>query len=150
MEVFYTFTWAPRPRHPATRPERAPRTDRAPRPDRAPRRDAAAAVPADGSTPVVGDAAPVDAKPDGARRDRRNDRPNSGGADKGGFKGKPKFDGNRGDRNDRGGKPGNFPPRGKDQGEKGQKTYETRPPRVEKPIDPDNPFAVLAALKLKP
>ena len=29
------------------------------------------------------------------------------------------------------------------------KAFEARPPRVEKPIDPDNPFAALLALKGK-
>ncbi|MGB3876534.1 MAG: hypothetical protein WA980_11850, partial [Shinella zoogloeoides] len=40
----------------------------------------------------------------------------------------------RGERNDRGGKPQ-------------QAKFEARPPRKEKPIDPDSPFAKLAALK---
>ena len=40
----------------------------------------------------------------------------------------------RPDRNDRGGKPQ-------------QAKFEARPPRKEKPIDPDSPFAKLAALK---
>ena len=31
----------------------------------------------------------------------------------------------------------------------GAKTFEARPPRTEKPIDPDNPFAALLALKGK-
>jgi ATP-dependent RNA helicase SUPV3L1/SUV3 len=31
----------------------------------------------------------------------------------------------------------------------GAKVYEARPPRKEKPIDPDNPFAALMALKDK-
>ena len=30
-----------------------------------------------------------------------------------------------------------------------QKSFEARPPRAEKPIDPDNPFAALLALKGK-
>ena len=62
--------------------------------------------------------------------------------------------GKRNDRGDRGGKPnhkgGDKKPYDKprDRSE-GTKTFEARPPRVEKPIDPDNPFAVLAALKSK-
>ena len=47
--------------------------------------------------------------------------------------------------------------KGKNKGKPGQgreadkpsKVFEARAPRYEKPIDPDNPFAVLAALKAK-
>ncbi|MFN3577106.1 MAG: helicase, partial [Tabrizicola sp.] len=100
MEVFYTFTWAPKPRH--QRPERkeggAPRGDR-PRGDR----------------------------PQGDRPKQDGDR--------------PKHDRPKGDRpHAKGGKP----PR-----EDRQKSYEARPPRQEKPIDPDSPFAALLALKGK-
>lgn len=70
----------------------------------------------------------------GERRDGgRGGRPDQG---KGGRDGKPQG-GNRpdrGDRNERGGKPQ-------------QAKFEARPPRKEKPIDPDSPFAKLAALK---
>ncbi|MBB3946415.1 ATP-dependent RNA helicase SUPV3L1/SUV3 [Rhizobium skierniewicense] len=68
-----------------------------------------------------------DRKRDGGRPDRnnsnRNDRP-----DRGERKDRP-------DRNDRGGKP------------QGQQRFEAKPPRKEKPVDPDSPFAKLAALK---
>jgi ATP-dependent RNA helicase SUPV3L1/SUV3 len=58
---------------------------------------------------------------------------------------------------ERRGKPGGKPggerrgkPKGKrDEHQGGGKSFEARPPRREKPIDPDNPFAVLAALKGK-
>ncbi len=61
---------------------------------------------------------------DSPKGDRpKGDRP-KGDRPKGDFKGKP----NRDDR---------------------QKSYEARPPRAEKPIDPDNPFAALLALKGK-
>jgi ATP-dependent RNA helicase SUPV3L1/SUV3 len=60
---------------------------------------------------------------DRPRREGQGDRP-KGDRPKGDFKGKP----NRDDR---------------------QKSYEARPPRAEKPIDPDNPFAALLALKGK-
>ena len=55
---------------------------------------------------------------------------------------RPKHDRPKGDRRDdrKGGKP----PR-----EERQKSFEARPPRPEKPIDPDNPFAALLALKGK-
>jgi ATP-dependent RNA helicase SUPV3L1/SUV3 len=66
--------------------------------------------------------------------------------------GKPRRDaggpgGNRGDRP----KGGKGKPKGKGgpKGDKGPKTFESRPPKKDKPIDPDNPFAVLAALKNK-
>ena len=58
--------------------------------------------------------------------------------------------GGQGDRTGDHGDRGNGGPRGKG-GPKGKpepvRNYEARPPRAEKPIDPDNPFAVLAALK---
>ena len=60
-------------------------------------------------------------------RGKRHD----GGKSEGG----PRQDrGDRHDRHDRGGKPG-------------QGKFEARPPRREKPVDPDSPFAKLAALK---
>jgi ATP-dependent RNA helicase SUPV3L1/SUV3 len=139
MEAFYTFTWAPKPR--PARVERPARPERAPRPDR-PRRDAAAAQPAPDAPAVEGAAeVPKPPRPEGERRDRRP----KDGERREGYKGKPKGDEPRGDRGDRG-KGG--PRKDRDDG-KGQKTYEARPPRVEKPIDPDNPFAVLAALRLR-
>ncbi len=108
MEVFYTFTWAPKPRH--QRPERG--GERGPRPERkegAPRGDRPQGDRPKGDRP----------KGDRPKGDRpKGDRP------KGDFKGKPQ-------RDDR------------------QKSYEARPPRPEKPIDPDNPFAALLALKGK-
>lgn len=39
--------------------------------------------------------------------------------------------------------------KGKPQRDERQKSFEARPPRAEKPIDPDNPFAALLALKGK-
>ncbi len=95
MEVFYTFTWAPRPR--------APRGDRgAERADRGPRRDGA-----EGGKRREGG----EGKPRGDRKDNK-------------FGGKPKG---------KGGKPGGKP--------EGQRQFEARPPKKDKPIDPDNPFA---------
>jgi ATP-dependent RNA helicase SUPV3L1/SUV3 len=58
-----------------------------------------------------------------ARSDNRKPYPKAGGRDGGKYEG---------------GKPEAKP----------QRSFEARPPRVEKPVDPDNPFAVLAALKL--
>ncbi|KFE36706.1 helicase-related protein [Thioclava atlantica] len=86
-ELFYTFTWAPRPRG-GNRPRR-------------------------------------DAKPGGDRGDRGERGERKGGGKPQGKKGK------------KGGKP------------QGPRNFEARPPRKEKPVDPDNPFAVLAALKDK-
>ena len=103
MEVFYSFTWAPRPRGGQG--------------DRGNRRDG----------------------------NREGGERKQGGAPRG-----DKPAGNRGERKQGGGKP-----RGKDgkDGRKGktENTYhfEARPPKKEKPIDPDNPFAVLMALKDK-
>jgi ATP-dependent RNA helicase SUPV3L1/SUV3 len=163
MEVYYSFSWAPKPRF--QRPERPqgdrPRGDRPARPqgdrpqgdrpqgdrpqgdrskraegeakpqgERPPRADRPQGDRPQGDRPQ-GDR-PQGDRPQGERRDR-----GKGGDFKGG-KGGGKFD--RNDRKD-GGKDGGKP--------QGAKTFEARPPRVEKPIDPDNPFAVLAALKNK-
>lgn len=60
---------------------------------------------------------------------------------------KPRNQGQRQNRNEpRGGKNANKGKRGKPQG---KPTQQARPPRKDKPFDPDNPFAALAALKAK-
>jgi ATP-dependent RNA helicase SUPV3L1/SUV3 len=128
MESFYTFTWAPKPRF--QRPERGPRPERAPRPEgEAPR----------GERPPRGDRAPRGdrgPKPEGEARaprpegERRHGKP-EGGKPRDDRKGGAKFD------------------RNKDRGDAKPKSFEARPPRAEKPIDPDNPFAALLALKGK-
>ncbi len=139
MEVFYTFTWAPRPRgnrHPQRGGERGERQgqghgqgERQPRGERGqgergPRRDR----PAEGQ----GDAKPHEGKRhDGKRRD-----------DKRGEQG-----GERGERGERGPK-GKFGNKGKPRHD-GPKSFEARPPRPEKKMDPDSPFAILASLKNK-
>ncbi len=108
-----------------------------------------ASTPPEAATPETEDASEVEAPPEmetfytfvwaprrpagrGPRSEGHGDRPNR--------KGKPQ--GNRG-----GGKPGERggkrPPKTAD---RGPNTYEARPKR-EKAIDPDNPFAALAALK---
>ena len=83
-----------------------------------------------------------DAGAGGGNRGDRAERGDRGGDRPKGGKGKPKGKGGpKGDRGDR---------QGRDQGrDQGPKTFEARPPRKEKPVDPDNPFAVLAALKNK-
>ncbi len=128
MEVFYTFTWAPRPRG----ERRPPRQDAGPRENRGPRRDRATV----GAQPAAEGAAPAAAggKPDRGPRE--------------GHKGKPRGEGGKPEgRKD--GKPGGGKhDRNKDRGER-PKNFEARPPRAEKPIDPDNPFAALLALKGK-
>jgi ATP-dependent RNA helicase SUPV3L1/SUV3 len=148
METYFTFTWAPKPRarpeRPA-RPERSaePRADRGPRPDRGPRKDAA---------PVVAGQAPA---ADGAEAPTAEPRPRR----EGGYKGNKPRDGQGESRSDRKPRPkdgaregGRETRENRDGGKpdaKPQRSFEARPPRVEKPIDPDNPFAVLAALKLQ-
>jgi ATP-dependent RNA helicase SUPV3L1/SUV3 len=123
MEVFYTFTWAPKPRF--QRPER--NAERTPRPERKPQAEGEARAPR-GDRPQ-GD------RPQGDRS--QGDRP-KGDRPRGD---RPK-DGQRPDRkgDHKGGKP---------QRDDRQKSFEARPPRPEKPIDPDNPFAALLALKGK-
>jgi ATP-dependent RNA helicase SUPV3L1/SUV3 len=146
MEAYFTFTWAPKPRarpeRPA-RPERSaePRGERAPRsgarPDRGPRKDAAPVV--EGETLAVDGAA----APAGEPRPRREG---------GGYKGNKPRDGQGEGRSDRKPRPKDGGRESRDGGKpdaKPQRSFEARPPRVEKPIDPDNPFAVLAALKLQ-
>ncbi|TAG12962.1 MAG: hypothetical protein EAZ40_15150, partial [Rhodobacterales bacterium] len=125
MEAFYTFTWAPKPRF--QRPERTPR------PERKPQAEGEARAPRPQGDRPQGDR-PQGDRPQGERP--KGDRPRGD---------RPK-DGQRPDRKDdrkgdyKGGKP---------QRDDRQKSYEARPPRAEKPIDPDNPFAALLALKGK-
>ncbi|WP_374375351.1 helicase-related protein [Tabrizicola sp.] len=61
---------------------------------------------------------------------------------------RPKGDRPRGDR-PKGDRPKGDYKGGKPQRDDRQKSFEARPPRAEKPIDPDNPFAALLALKGK-
>ncbi|WBL32330.1 helicase-related protein [Sinirhodobacter sp. HNIBRBA609] len=82
-----------------------------------------------------------------APRPRHNPRPEraprrDGGEGKRREGGKPEF---RGERKG-GGKPKG---KGKPHEGKGARHFEARPPKKEKPIDPDSPFAILAALKDK-
>ncbi|MFB2593242.1 helicase-related protein [Paracoccus sp. p4-l81] len=125
-ETFWTFTWAPKPRH-------APRGDNAGRGPRGPRRDTA---PAEGERPAREGGKP---RREGGHReggDREGGKPRRDGEGKPARKGgKPggKFDG-------KGGKPAR---------EDRPRAFEAHPPRKEKAIDPDSPFAVLAALKGK-
>jgi ATP-dependent RNA helicase SUPV3L1/SUV3 len=127
MEVFYTFTWAPRPRHDANRGPR--REGGAREGGRGPRREGAEGEakaerpnrgPREGGKPRE-DRPRTDGKPGGKPEGRRDDQRKGG-----------KFD-RRDDRKD---------------GHK-TKNFEARPPRAEKPVDPDNPFAALLALKGK-
>jgi ATP-dependent RNA helicase SUPV3L1/SUV3 len=129
MEAFYTFTWAPKPRF--QRPERGPRAEGS-RPEgagRGPRKDGDAPRADRGDRKPRGDRparAEGEGKPEG-----RPDRPQ-------GERG-PRKDGGKRDHG-KGGKPNR---------DERQKSFEARPPRAEKPIDPDNPFAALMALKGK-
>jgi ATP-dependent RNA helicase SUPV3L1/SUV3 len=133
MENFYTFTWAPRPREREPRPQRPARNDRGDRGGNR-NRDAKPAEAAPGDAV----AAPAGAAKD-APRPSRQDRGEGGGYKGNNPKGK-------------GGKPQDRGPKSQDRGGKDKpstqnKTFEARPPRYEKPIDPDSPFAVLAALR---
>ncbi len=133
MEAFFTFTWAPK---------RAPRVEHAPRPARTPRADAPAA---EGGDKPRGDRPARSDKPRGDKP--RGDRPR-GDKPAGDKPAGERPQGDRGPRrDDKGGYKGKRDDR-KDQDNKA-KSFESRPPRVEKPIDPDNPFAVLMALKNK-
>ncbi|MFE3836492.1 helicase-related protein [Pseudogemmobacter sonorensis] len=130
MEAYYTFTWAPRPRF--QRPERGPReNNRRPEGQRpeGQRRERSQGGKPHGAR--QGDAAqgeaPQGERPQGERPQRQDGgRKEFGGKPKG--KGKPRHD------------------RGQDQA---PRNFEARPPRKDRPIDPDNPFAALLALKGK-
>ena len=144
MEVYYTFTWAPRPRHDQRGPRReGPQREGQPREGQAPRGDRPARAPREG-----GDRGP---RPEGGKRE---DRPRGEGQPRrdGAEGGKRDFGGKRDGGKREGGKPDHAKgPRrdhGKDAGPRA-KSFEARPPRAEKPIDPDNPFAALLALKGK-
>lgn len=132
METFYTFVWAPK---------REPRGDR---PARGPRRDGGRDARPQGEA-----RAPREAGAEGRPRSERpqGERP-QGDRPRGKPHGKPRHEGGKpeGQHGDhrKGGKHGK--PGGKDQG---SRNFEARPPRAEKPIDPDNPFAALLALKGK-
>ena len=143
MEVFYSFTWAPKPRHERKprfeRPARAegesrPRGER--RGDRGPRPEGEAKP--QGERPRREGRPQGEAKPaEGGQADRPQGDRSQGDRPQGERKGRP-HDRKDGDRKERG-----------DRKPQGAKSFEARPPRAEKPIDPDNPFAVLAALKGK-
>ena len=133
MEAFITFTWAPKPRQDRRPPRRAEgeaapaRTGDRPRGNHArgdkPRGDVPQGEKPQGDRPR-GD------KPQGDRP--QGDRPRGEKREGGGYKGKG-----------RDGAKGGKPPQNAPQ------KYESRPARPEKKIDPDNPFAALAALKGK-
>ena len=134
VEVFYTYTWAPKPR---PRPERGPRRDAAggagqgagERPRGGPRRDRAKADGAPRSdTPTEAGAGEV-----GATEIGSGDRGKPKGERRGERQGKPQ--GERHDRRDHKGKP----PR--DRRDEGARSFEARPPKKTDRIDPDNPFA---------
>ncbi|MFN4172314.1 MAG: helicase-related protein [Pseudorhodobacter sp.] len=121
MEAFITFTWAPRPRRDrgAEGQQRQGRGPRGPRADQ-------------GAAGGEGQQARRGAASEG-RQDRGPKRDHSDGPRGGQGGGKPRG---------KGAKPG------KNDVEK-PRNFEARPPRAEKPIDPDNPFAALLALKGK-
>lgn len=144
MEVYYTFTWAPKPRF--QRPERAPRKEGDAPKDATPGSESRGAPRGDRS----GDRGPRTPRPEGDKaegaarppRPERSDRPQGERREGGGGK-------LRDDR--KGGKPYGGKDGGRDNKDSGHKpkSFEARPPRAEKPIDPDNPFAALLALKGK-
>ena len=104
--------------------------------------------------PRGGERAAGEARPEGEKREGRDNRDNRRGGDRPDrFKGKEgggRSDqaGPRGERQDRGDRKGGRPDRNNDRGGASQPLrFESKPPRKEKPIDPDSPFAKLAALK---
>jgi ATP-dependent RNA helicase SUPV3L1/SUV3 len=120
VEMEAFYTFTWAPKPRFQRPERGPRPERSPRPEGQPRGD----------------------RPQGERRERKDgdkpqgDRP-KGDRPQGERRPAKDFGGKGGKRDDRKGPP------------QGERKFEARPPRAEKPIDPDNPFAALLALKGK-
>lgn len=91
--------------------------------------------------------APAEGQGEGKRDERRRDGEGGRGRDRDGGRGGSGPKGDRSERQDRGerkDRPNNRP----DRDPKSQPArFEAKPPRKEKPIDPDSPFAKLAALK---
>lgn len=94
----------------------------------------------DGERPARGPRRQQNAGGQGGERQEAGGKPRHGG-------GKPRRDGAEGEQG--GGRHGGKPRHPKGGKQDGGKTFSARPPRAEKPIDPDSPFAVLAALKNK-
>jgi ATP-dependent RNA helicase SUPV3L1/SUV3 len=132
MESFYSFTWRPKPR------------ERGPRPHHRHGQPAAAAAAGDGKPDNRSDSKPE--RTARGERSREGQRPRGEGQ---GSRG-PRKDGesrpDRGDRKSEGRFKGDK--KGKPEADR-SRSFEARPPRREKPIDPDNPFAILASLKDK-
>ena len=157
MEAFYTYTWAPKPR--AERP-RAParpaandagdgkadggRSQGKPRGEYRGKRGGAGEAAA--SAAPAGATAPADGAP---RNDARADRRGDDKRREGGREGNRGYKGGEGKGDFKGGKGQDFKGKNRDDHANKSKSFESRPPRPEKPIDPDNPFAVLLALKNK-
>ncbi|MCA3557218.1 MAG: hypothetical protein IOC71_03110, partial [Rhodobacter sp.] len=147
MESFYTFVWAPRARGGESR---GPRRARPEARGHGPK----SAAPAPAPAPAQEDAAaPATAGDRPSRPDRpRNDRPGGGERRKDGPRGQS--DGFKGKPKPKGGKPGTSddrperPERSDRPRDTQPKVFEARPPREQK-VDPDSPFAVLAALRTR-
>ncbi|AGT08437.1 helicase-related protein [Paracoccus aminophilus] len=130
-EVFYTFTWAPRPRggnnrrpnHGQNHGQQG-QEQQGDRPNRGPRRGPQG-----------------DGQAQGERGERSGGKPRHAGGNN------RRRDEDGEDGRNKGGKPRH--PKGGNKGHEGAKSFSARPPRAEKPMDPDSPFAVLAALKNK-
>lgn len=128
MQVFYTFTWAPRPRREGGGNRR-----------RGGQGQGQSGAPAQGA-PREGDAPrgprPEGGKPRGPRRDFGKDGLGKDGP------------GTAGPRRGKGGPKGGGP-KGKPREPQGPRTFTARPDKAAKGVDPDNPFAALMALKDK-
>jgi ATP-dependent RNA helicase SUPV3L1/SUV3 len=128
MESFYSFVWKPKPR---------PRPERAPRPERFQR--AAPAAPA-----AAGEAAATEQPPRQGKPRREFDK---GKGDKGErSEGRPRPDKRRDE--GRSERPNKGKPPREERRDQGARTFSSGPSKADK-IDPDNPFAVLMALKDK-
>jgi ATP-dependent RNA helicase SUPV3L1/SUV3 len=143
MESFYTFAWAPRPRT-----ERGPR--REPREGggeghRGPR-EARGGDHKGGDRPHKGGDRGGDRGGDHKGGEKRHEGGKPRHRDEDGPRGERKFGGEGGKGGPKGGKPWG---KGKPQDDRGR-GFESHPPKKDKPIDPDNPFAAaLMGLKGK-
>ncbi|MDR5651118.1 helicase-related protein [Ruixingdingia sedimenti] len=122
LEAFYTFTWAPRPRGDFRRGGGGERRGEG---QRGPRREGQGG-------PRRAEGAPEGGEP---RKDRGGER---------GDRGERPHKGGKGHKGHSGGKPGGKPG-GERRGDQPQR-FESRPAK-DKPVDPDSPFAILAALR---
>ncbi|KFI33933.1 helicase [Haematobacter missouriensis] len=131
-EVFYTFVWAPRPRHNRNAPRGGEGRSRS-RNERQGSDRPAGEQRAAGENRGERREGQSQGQPHGQPRGERRNKPEGGKPDHGK---RQKFEG----------KEGRHGGKGKEKRSEQPRSFESRPPRNDR-IDPDSPFAILAALK---